>query len=59
MRAGRLLRRALHFFGTLPTGAGSTGTKRGVRMWWWLATLALAIGLWVYCLFVMDPAMLP
>jgi hypothetical protein len=32
---------------------------RGIRMWWWLVTLALAAGLWVYCLFMLDPAMLP
>jgi len=26
---------------------------------WWLVTLALALMIWGYCLFVLDPAMLP
>jgi hypothetical protein len=45
--------------GRLPTGAGSTGIKRGDRVMWWLVTLALALMIWGYCLFVLDPAMLP
>ena len=28
-------------------------------MWWWLVTLALAVLVWGYCLFAVDPAMLP
>jgi hypothetical protein len=33
--------------------------KRGARMWWWLVTAALALMVWIYCLFMLDPAMLP
>jgi hypothetical protein len=25
-------------------------------MWWWLVTLALAVLVWGYCLFAVDPA---